>query len=86
MAGINWLALASNDWKVKARKISMGTGAHSSTKDQIVPFRLEKKLFEELPQPKILWIVPGGGHLSAFTRFGDSFKPKFLEFLDEHRR
>ncbi len=58
----------------------------ASSKDAIVPFRLEKRLFEELPQPKTLWIVPGGGHLSAFTRFGSSFKPKLLEFLSEHRR
>ena len=58
----------------------------ASSKDRIVPFRLEKRLFEELPQPKTLWIVSGGDHLSALTRFGDSFKPKLLEFLDEHRR
>ena len=57
----------------------------ASTKDTIVPFPLEKKLFEELPQPKTLWIVSGGDHLSAFTRFGDSFKPKLLEFLSQHR-
>jgi uncharacterized protein len=50
-------------------------------RDGVVDFELGKKVFEYANEPKEFWTVEGGGHIEAFWRFGDTFRPKLLAKL-----
>ena len=49
--------------------------------DPIVPVDHGKRLFELAREPKLLWIVPGGGHIQAFQR--QSYRDRFVAYLRE---
>lgn len=49
--------------------------------DRIVPLYLGGRLFDGLAEPKQFWLVPGGRHCEAFTRFGRDFRPRLDGFL-----
>lgn len=50
--------------------------------DAVVPASHSDRLFERAGTPKWLWIVQGGGHTEAFSRFRETTVPRVLKFLD----
>jgi uncharacterized protein len=51
------------------------------TADTLVPYSEGVKLYEALPPPKELWTIANGGHVEAFTRFGEQYRPALVEFF-----
>lgn len=53
-------------------------------KDQIVPAKFGKKIFENInPTKKWIWDLPDGGHIDVFHHAKNEYRHKFLQFLDE---
>jgi fermentation-respiration switch protein FrsA (DUF1100 family) len=50
-------------------------------KDEIVPVRMSKALFEKAKEPKKLWIVPGAGHLEIHKMKGKEYEDEVAGFL-----
>lgn len=50
--------------------------------DPTVPYTEGRRLYDDAPQPKEFWDVPGRGHVEAFGRRGRDFRPRLLKFLD----
>lgn len=53
------------------------------TADDVIPMDQSLPLHEAAAQPKQLWIIPGGGHIEAFTRFGDKYRPQLVKFFEQ---
>ncbi len=51
--------------------------------DNIVPFDMGKKLFNQLPSNKVFWGVDGGKHIDTFFKY-PSYRDRFVEFIDRH--
>ncbi|HET8760164.1 MAG TPA: alpha/beta hydrolase [Nitrospiria bacterium] len=51
------------------------------TADPIVPYSQAEALYAAAHQPKTLWTIPGGGHISAFTRNGAVYREPLVAFL-----
>ncbi len=50
-------------------------------RDEIVPFRLGRKLYEVSPEPKQFWEVPGAGHNDLIWVAGPEYGRVLSEFL-----
>ena len=50
--------------------------------DDVVPPSHSARLFERAGAPKWLWMLEGGGHTDAFTRYRAQAVPRVLAFLD----
>lgn len=50
-------------------------------RDEIVPFRLGKTLYETAPSPKSFYAVPGAGHNDLFWIAGEEYGRKVRDFL-----
>jgi fermentation-respiration switch protein FrsA (DUF1100 family) len=50
--------------------------------DEVVPLREGRALLAAARGPKDLWVVPGGGHLEALTRYGKDYRPRLAAFLE----
>jgi len=46
--------------------------------DPIVPLRHGLALYDAAADPKRLWVVPGGGHIEAFGRFGKVYRDRLV--------
>lgn len=51
------------------------------TQDEVVPFRLGKKLFDAAPSPKSFYAVPGAGHNDLIEFAGDEYLQRVELFL-----
>jgi fermentation-respiration switch protein FrsA (DUF1100 family) len=49
--------------------------------DEIVPFRLGKKLYELSPPPKVFYTVPGAGHNDLILVAGSEYSRRLQAFL-----
>jgi len=54
--------------------------------DEIVPFRLGRKLFNAAPEPKRFWAVPGAGHNDLVWAAGAEYLRNLSSFLRELER
>src|SRR5262249_20758792 len=50
-------------------------------RDEIVPVKMSKELFEKAKEPKKLWIVPGAGHLEPHRKDGAEYERAIGEFF-----
>ncbi len=50
--------------------------------DLTVPARNSRILFDAAGPPKLLWVLPGGGHTQAFNRFLEQYRDRLLGFFD----
>lgn len=53
------------------------------THDKTIPFHHSQWLYERANKPKYLWAVDGGRHTEAFTKFGEYYKKKLVQFFIE---
>ena len=53
-------------------------------RDEIVPFRLGRKLYELAPEPKQFWEVPGAGHNDLIWVAGPDYSRALRDFLLQH--
>ena len=51
------------------------------TSDEIIPFRLGQRLFDEAPPPKMFYAVPEAGHNDLFWIAGAEYRRQWKEFL-----
>ena len=59
---IDWLLRQRFDSLSKVDRLQMPVLFIHGTADNVVPVEMSKKLFDAAPEPKQLYIVPGGGH------------------------
>lgn len=52
-----------------------------SPADEVVPFKLGRKLFEAAPEPKQFYEVPGAGHNETYIVGGASYFSRVAEFV-----
>lgn len=50
------------------------------SRDEIVPPRLGRAVFDAAPEPKSLWIVPGAGHNDIVESAGESYRLRLRSF------
>ncbi len=50
--------------------------------DQLVDLQLGKELFQELPKPKQMIIIPGGRHINAFFIEDRKYREKFISTIE----
>jgi fermentation-respiration switch protein FrsA (DUF1100 family) len=50
------------------------------TDDDVVPCYHSKRLYEKAGEQKELWIIEGGRHTEAFTRFGTEYRQRVVDF------
>jgi len=59
------------------------------TKDQVVPYKHAKKLFEVADEPKKLWPIQGGQHTEALGRYRTTIAPQlhqlFKSWVEENK-
>ena len=51
--------------------------------DQVVDYKLGKKLYEQAHEPKEFWTVPGGTHIDGMRRKDPSIRDKLLAKLNQ---
>ena len=52
------------------------------SQDEIVPYRLGKKLFEAAKEPKAFYTIPGAHHNDTYVRGGQQYYDKILNFIN----
>ena len=52
------------------------------TEDPVVAYYHSEILYQTAKEPKFFWTIEGGAHTQAFTRFGDVYRGKLLDFLE----
>jgi hypothetical protein len=52
--------------------------------DRLVPTEQGRAIFAAANEPKLLYTVPGAGHLNIFTADPDTFTTQMRAFLAEH--
>ena len=53
-----------------------------SPADEVVPYKLGRRLFEAAKQPKEFYEVPNAGHNETYSVAGDNYISKFREFFE----
>ena len=53
------------------------------TEDEVVPYRLGKKLFRAAPHPKQFYAIQGAGHNNTYLTGGQSYFDKIEKFVTE---
>lgn len=51
-------------------------------RDEIVPFKMGKYIFNELKTKKTFWLIKGGRHINIFFIEKGKYRKKFLSYLD----
>ena len=51
------------------------------TADEIIPFRLGRRLFDAAPEPKAFYEVPGAGHNNVYLDGGEAYLERLREFV-----
>lgn len=64
--------------------LSIPTLVIHGEQDQLVPLAQGQAIFTAVNQPKVLYTVPGAGHLNIFTIDPDTFTEQMGDFLAEH--
>ena len=75
LAGIHF------DSAAKVRKLKCPKLFIHGDHDEIVPFRLGRRLFELAPEPKQFWAVDGAGHNNLIWVAGSRYAPAIRDFL-----
>jgi len=65
----------------KIRRIKCPKLFIHGNRDEIVPFRLGRKLYELAPEPRRFWEVPGAGHNDLIWVAGPDYARTLREFL-----
>jgi pimeloyl-ACP methyl ester carboxylesterase len=55
-------------------------------KDQVVPWSMGKRLFDQGPDPKTFLSVPGAGHSDSYLVGGESYQLAWRNFLEQVER
>lgn len=50
--------------------------------DPVVPLAHGRALYDMAAEPKRLWVVPGGGHIEAFARLGDTYRERLVALFE----
>jgi fermentation-respiration switch protein FrsA (DUF1100 family) len=58
----------------------------SGTDDQHTKVAETERLFDAAPQPKEIWIVPGGGHFNMHAYAGKEYENRISGFLERYLR
>ena len=74
------------DSKSKIAKIHAPLLFFHGDRDQIIPFRLARALFEAAPGPKFFEDVPGAGHNDLVERAGPMYRDALGEFYEKLAR
>ncbi|MFH0907646.1 MAG: alpha/beta hydrolase [bacterium] len=53
------------------------------TADTVVPYEHSVDLYEKANPPKSLWMVPGGEHTEALTRFRDRYLQRMVDLFEQ---
>lgn len=52
--------------------------------DRIVPVEMSKRLFEAAGEPKTLWIIPGGDHLTCRRQDPQEYERRVVQFFERY--
>jgi pimeloyl-ACP methyl ester carboxylesterase len=78
---IDWLLTQRFDSLSKVDRLQMPVLFIHGTADNVVPVEMSKKLFDAAPEPKQLYIVPGGGHNNVAQIGGAEYLQIVSQFL-----
>ncbi len=53
------------------------------TDDRVIPIWHSQQLYDKAGEPRQFWVLNGGNHLEAFSRYLPQMGPKLLQFLDQ---
>ncbi|MCK4995128.1 MAG: alpha/beta hydrolase [Candidatus Omnitrophica bacterium] len=81
---VKWIISIKYDALTKIKNITIPKLIIHSQDDEIVPFKLGKKLFEAAPQPKEFYQMQGG-HNDAFFMAMEEYSSKIDNFLSKLR-
>jgi fermentation-respiration switch protein FrsA (DUF1100 family) len=54
-------------------------------RDEVIPYKLGRDLFEAAPQPKTFWTVPGAGHNDLVQTAGAAYPERLAAFFKDIR-
>ncbi len=75
------LDTSTNPSKV-LNKLTMNKLVIHGTKDSTIPIKEGNKLFSDLPEPKSIHEIKGGGHVDAFFVNAQKYRQDFLRFVE----
>lgn len=75
------LDTVTNLIKARKRHGPMPTFVLHGSRDRILPVKLGRSLYEQLPEPKQWWLVEGAGHNNLPVVAGDEYRQRITEFL-----
>ena len=78
---IDWLLTQRFDSLSKVDRLQMPVLFIHGTADNVVPVEMSKKLFDAAPEPKQIYIVPGGGHNNVAQIGGAEYLQIVSQFL-----
>ncbi|MEG4359791.1 alpha/beta fold hydrolase [Microcoleus sp. Aus8_D1] len=85
MFPIDFLLTQRFDSLAKVDRLQMPVLFIHGTADTVVPAQMGKKLFDAAPEPKQLYMVPGGGHNNAAQIGGAEYLHRVKQFLDSSK-
>jgi fermentation-respiration switch protein FrsA (DUF1100 family) len=72
------------DSKRKIAKVRAPLLFFHGDRDEIIPLRLGRALFEAASQPKTFLDVPGAGHNDLVERLGSKYRESLREFYERY--
>ena len=65
----------------KINRLKMPVLFFHGTEDKVVPFKMSHRLYDKAASPKILILIPGGGHNNSAAVGGDEYLKTVEEFI-----
>jgi pimeloyl-ACP methyl ester carboxylesterase len=65
----------------KINRLKMPVLFLHGTEDKLVPFMMSRRLYNQAPSPKLLKLIPGGGHNNSATVGGAEYLKAVREFV-----
>jgi pimeloyl-ACP methyl ester carboxylesterase len=51
------------------------------TADRVIPYKHSRKLYAKAQEPKMIWLIEGGDHIEALSKYREEIIPKLQEFM-----
>ncbi len=77
------LARSGFDSLTKIRALRAPLLSFHGDRDEIVPFELGRRLFEQAPEPKAFEVIPGAGHNDTLEVGGRAYFERIARFVEE---
>lgn len=80
---VHWLIKTRFDTLDKVRRLRRPLLVIHGSEDEVVPFRMGRRVFEAAPEPKEFYTIEGAGHNDTYLVGGDAYFERLHRFIEQ---